>query len=144
MALTLISEIGGQVILGDYADETIVPAIADGTAKAGWVVGITAAGSVGGTDTGAPDFFTGFLLPNHTIDVDTAITVSLPVSVVIPKSGHLYGIVTTDLSATGSGLPMTFSATAGAWDVVAAVEGASFCRTYEYTSGDTVAVVIWN
>lgn len=144
MALTLISEIGGQVILGDYADETIVPAIGDGTAKPGWLVGITSAGAISATDTDAPDFFTGFLLPHHTLDVDAVVTASLPCSVVIPKSGHLYGAFLTDLNATGQGLPINPSGTAGSMDVVAAVENQSLARTYAYTDDDTVGIIIWN
>ena len=144
MALTLISELGGQVIMGDYADETIVPALGDGTAKAGWFVGITTALAISATDTGAPDFFTGFLLPHHTLDVNAVITSALPCSVVIPKSGHLYACIVTDLNASGQGLPLKPSGTAGAFDVVAAVEDPSLCRTYQYDDGDTVAIIIWN
>ena len=144
MALSKISELGGQVILGDYLDETIIPAIADGTAKAGWAVGMSTSLVVGGTDTGAPDAFIGLLLPQYTIDVDTAITSPLPVSVVIPKSGHLYAVIVTDLNSSLVGLPLNFGATAGAFSIVAAVEDAHVCKTYSYTDDDTVAIVVWN
>ena len=143
MALSKISELGGQVILGNYLDEMIVPAIADGTAKAGWLVGISAAGVVGGTDTGAPDQITGFLLPQHTIDVDTAITSPLKVNVVIPKSGHLYACFVTDLNTSVPGSALKPSATAGSMAIEAVIENTHIARTYSYTDGDTVAVVTW-
>ena len=143
MALSKISELGGQVILGDYIDETIIPAIGDGTAKAGWVVGLTTAGVVAGVDTGAPDALIGILLPHYLIDVDAAITSPYPVSVVIPKSGHLYTVFVADANSSLVGLPFNIGADAGKLAVVAAAEGQHICRSYAYTDGDTVAIVVW-
>jgi len=143
MALTKISELGGQVILGDYKDETIIPAIADGTALAGWYVGLTTAGVVAGAATGAPDAGIGLLLPHHLIDVDTLITSPFPVSVVIPKSGHLYAVFCADMNSSLVGLPMNIGADAGKFVVVAAIENQYICRSYSYTDGDTVAIVVW-
>ena len=143
MAISTISGLGGQVILGDYLDETIIPAIADGTAKAGWVVGLTTAGVVAGADTDAPDALIGILLPQYTIDVDTAITSPLPCSVVIPKSGHLYAVFVADMNSSLVGLPMNISGDAGVFAVVATVEGTHLCKSYSYTDGDTVAIVVW-
>ena len=144
MALTKISELGGQIILGDYKDETIIPAIADGTAKAGWLVGMSTGLVVAGADSDSPDAFIGFLLPHYLVDVDGAITSPFPVSVVIPKSGHLYAVFVADLNSSLVGLPLNIGADAGVFALVAAAEGQSLCRTYSYTDGDTVAIVIWN
>ena len=143
MALSKISELGGQVILGDYLDETILPAIADGTAKAGWLVGLTTAGVVAGADTDAPDAFIGILLPHYLIDVDGAITAALPVSVVIPKSGHLYAMFVADMNSSLVGLPVNISGDAGVLAVVAAAEGQHIARSYAYTDGDTVGIFVW-
>ena len=143
MALSKISELGGQVILGDYSDETIIPAIADGTAKAGWLVGLTTAGIVAGADTDSPDAAIGLLLPHYLIDVDGAITSPYPVSVVIPKGGHLYAVFVADMNSSLVGLPMNVGGDAGKFVVVATVEGTHLCKSYSYTDGDTVAIVIW-
>lgn len=143
MAISKISELGGQVILGDYKDETIIPAIADGTAKAGWYVGLTTAGVVAGADTDTPDAGIGLLLPHYLMDVDAAITSPFPVSVVIPKSGHLYAVFVADMGSSLVGLPMNIGGDAGKFVVVAAVEDTHLCKSYAYTDDDTVAIVVW-
>ena len=145
MALSKLSELGGKVILGDEGDETIVPAKADGTAKASWLVGITAAGTITATDVdGNIDHWVGLLLPHYLIDVDGAITVGLDVGVVIPKSGHFYVVTCDDLNAETVGMPLNIGNNAGIFSLQAAVEGVALCRTYSYTDGDTVAIIIWN
>ena len=143
MALSKISDLGGQVILGDYIDETIIPAIADGTAKAGWVVGLTTAGVVAGADTDSPDALIGILLPHYLVDTDAAITSPYPCSVVIPKSGHLYAMFCADANSSLVGLPFNISGDAGVLAVVAAAENQHICRSYSYTDGDTVGIFVW-
>ena len=143
MALTKISDLGGQVILGDYTDETILPAIADGTAKAGNAVYINAAGQAVQTDVDVADFFTGYLLPHYKVDVDTAITAALPCSVVIPKSGHLYGVFINDPALSHSGVPLIFTTTAGSLGKITDVEATKDAYTYSITSGDSVGIIIW-
>ncbi len=145
MALTLISEIGGQVILGDYTDETIIPGIADGTAKAGELVSLVGAtGVVAQTDVDVTDSWIGILLPHYKVDVDTAITGALPCSIVIPKSGHLYGVICIDLNGSAKiGVPVIATTTAGAFGPQTDVEAAQLGTTYSYTDGDTVAIIVW-
>ena len=46
MALSNLSDLGGQVVLGDEGDETILPAKGDGTAKPGNPVSINSAVSI--------------------------------------------------------------------------------------------------
>lgn len=143
MALSKISEIGG-VIQGDYATEQIITALADGTALAGWCVGLTAAGVAVGTDTDGVDEFVGILLPHYAIDIDTLITGAKVVEVVIPQSGHLYGIFCADLNSSSMGLHLKFGADAGKLALEADIANSVHCcRTISYTDGDTVAVVAW-
>lgn len=143
MVLSKISEVGG-VIQGNWDDEIIVPAIADGTAKAGWLVGITAAGAVAGIDTDGVDHFVGILLEQKDVDMDTAITASKPVSVVIPQSGHLYGVFCADLGTSTVGTLLSAGSDAGVMAKVAAVENFHMARTYRYTDNDTVCIAIWD
>lgn len=143
MALSKISEIGG-VIQGSYENEHIITAIADGTALAGWCVGLSAAGVVGGTDSGAPDAFLGILLPHYGTDIDTLISSPDVVGVVIPQSGHLYGIFCADLNSSSMGIHLIFGADAGVLALEADIANADYvARTIKYTDGDTVAVVAW-
>jgi len=143
MALSKISEIGG-VIQGNWDEEYIITGICGaGSQKAGWAVSLTAAGVTAPTDNGVNEDFIGLLLLHYTIDMDTLITANLIVDVVVPKSGHLYGVFTGDLGASHPGITMLFCANAGLFDIQAALEGEHICRSHTYTSGDTVAVVIW-
>ena len=142
MALSKISDIGGRVVLGDEGDETILPAKGDGTAKPGNPVSINSAGVVVQTDADASDLFTGFLLTSYETDVDAVITSGRPCSVVVPRSGHFYGVTMLDLNLEGSSIPVLFSTTAGSMGVAGDVEAAQ-ASTYKYTDGDTVAIIIW-
>ena len=145
MALSKISERGGHVIQGNWDDETIAVAIADGTAKAGMLVGLIAAtGVVDGTDT-TNDAIVGILLPHHKIDVDAAITGALIVNYVIPKSGHLYGMLCDDQGAHVVGWGTILSANAGLMaPATDAVTENIIARSYTYTSADTVGIFIWS
>ena len=91
MATTALSTIGG-VILSSERDELILPALGDGSAKAGNLVGVLSTGKVVACGSAATDDeFAGILLPNYAYDMDTAIGDGQPCSIVVPKSGHLYG-----------------------------------------------------
>jgi hypothetical protein len=142
MVLSKISEIGG-VIIGNWDDEFIVPALGDGTTKAGMVVNINAAGQAVATDVDAVDLFTGIALPAKDIDLDTAITANKQMSVVIPKSGHLYGVFIVDLNLSDVGCTLIFTTTAGSLGSSTDVEATHVARTYRYDDGDTVGIVIW-
>jgi len=144
MVYTKLSEVGGKVIIGDEQDEIILPALADGTSKAGHLVTILSTGYVDNTDTDNPNEFVGILLPHYSIDVDTAITSGLPVNVVVPRSGHLYAFYTLDMNASDAGHPGTFSGTEGVGSaVITDIEATANWRTYRYDDGDTVGIFIW-
>ena len=145
MANTTLSSIGG-VIQGNWNDEFIIGAHGDGTAKAGWTVTVLATGQVRATDVdGNLDEMAGILLPCYAIDMDTAITAAQPCSVVIPQSGHLYGVYTADLgSAIILGEPMVFHATqAGTLDAGGNIEAEHVARFYKGSDDDTYNIVIW-
>ena len=142
MALSKISDIGGRVVLGDEGDETILPAKGDGTAKPGDPVSINSAGVVVQTDEDASDLFTGFLMTSYETDVNAVITSGRPCSVVVPRSGHFYGVTCLDMNLGGASIPMQFSTTAGSMGVSADVQLA-VASSYKYDDGDTVAIIIW-
>ena len=143
MVKTLISEMGGSICVSS-AEETYVTAIADGTAKAGHLVGlIIATGVVAGCNTTNVDEFVGILCERYDTDIDTAPTSGKTVRVVLPKSGHIYRMFCADLNATGIGLCVGFGATAGVLALVAAIENTHIARSWTYTDGDSVGDFIW-
>ena len=142
MAYSKISEIGG-VIQGSWDDEHIIPALGDGTTKAGMAVYINTSGQAVATDVNVADLFVGFALPCPQIDMDTAITANYPMSVVIPQSGHLYGTFIVDLNLSDAGNNLIFTTTAGSLGTNTDVEAETIAHTYTYDDGDTVGVVIW-
>jgi hypothetical protein len=142
MAYSKISEIGG-VIHGSWDDEIILPALGDGTTKAGMVVYINTSGQAVATDVNAADLFTGIALPCKDIDIDTAITANKQMSVVVPQSGHMYGVFIVDLNLSDAGNNLIFTTTAGSLGTSTDVEAVSVAQTYRYDDGDTVGVVIW-
>lgn len=144
MANTTLSSIGG-VIQSNFTDEHIVGALGDGTAKAGNAVGILSTGKVVQSGSaGTDDEFIGFLLPNFGVDMDTAITASQPCSVVIPQSGHLYGVTTADLGTSKPGYPLIHDATDGQLDKVGTgIEDEHIARLYRGTDDDTYQIIIW-
>lgn len=115
MATTTLSQLGGIVCVDGKGGETIISAIADGTAVAGQVVGVVSStGKIAGTDDGAFEFFTGILLPRYDTDCDTAPTAGDAVEIVIPQDGHAYNVAITDPGADKDpGLGLVFSTTAG-------------------------------
>ena len=142
MAYSKISEIGG-VIQGSWDDEFIIPALGDGTTKAGMVVTISTAGQAVATDKDAVDLFVGIALPCPYLDMDAAITANYPMNVVIPQSGHLYGVFIVDLNLSDAGNNLIFTTTAGSLGTSTDVENVAVAHTYTYDDGDTVGVVIW-
>ena len=143
MVKTLISEMGGSICVSS-AEETYVTAIADGTAKAGHLVGlIIATGVVAGCNTTNVDEFVGILCERYDTDIDTAIGSGKTVRIVLPKSGHKYRMFTADLGATGVGICVGFGADAGVLALVAAIENTHIARSWKYTDDDTVGEFIW-
>lgn len=142
MALSKISEIGG-VIQGNWDDEHIIFGIADGNEKAGNLVGLTAAGVVDGSET-TNDTVVGIQLEHYGTDMDTAPASGKVVPIVVPQSGHLYGIICADLNITTYGWGIRVGATAG--DAAAAADitvDQILGRIHRYADGDTVGVFVW-
>jgi len=143
MVKSKISELGGQICVDSGGLEIRVTAKADGTAKAGWVCGLTVAGVVDGSDTDNVDEFVGILAKRYDTAIDTIPTAGEAVELIIPIAGRRYRIFVTDLNTSIPGATVNFGGTAGSLTVVAALEGAHIARAYNYTDGDTVAEVIW-
>ena len=99
-----LSDAGGVVCVSGRADEKIITAKADGTAKAGQPVAVRGIGTVG-TDgdvlgvtvaADATDWVTGIVLPKYNVDCDTAVADGDLVEIVIPKARRLYNVAISD------------------------------------------------
>lgn len=146
MANTL-SQIGG-VIQGNWLDEEVVAGVADGVALAGNLVGFTgASGAVGDIHrtfkTGNFDEFIGILLPHHKYDMDTLIGDGEICNIVVPQSGHLYGVFSDNLGGALVGEPLCIGLTDGALDTTDDIEEEHVARLFSGTTGDTFYVVAW-
>ena len=110
-----LSALGGRVCVEGREGETIITAIADGTAVAGQVVGIPiATGIAAGSDLGVFEFFTGIQLERYDTDCDTAPTAGLMIEVVIPKVGRRYNVaIENPAGDLDAGYPFVFGDTAG-------------------------------
>lgn len=145
MANTTLSSIGG-VIQSNDGKELLTGAIADGTAKAGWLVEITSAGLATAVDIGGnTDRMTGILLANNKTDMDTAIVSGQPVSVVLPQGGRLYGIYCDANSGVAPGIAHGYHATTdGALDEVADPQTTQYlCKLFKGATGDEYQIFIW-
>jgi hypothetical protein len=145
MALTKISEIGG-VIQGNWDDEFIISGYGDGAIKAGMLVSFLATGVVQPVhpDTNNEDEFLGISLGSYDTDIDTAVPATSVINVVIPQSGHLYGVLCTNPGAALAGEPMQIDIDAdGLLEAAGDIETEHIARKYKHTSGDSVAIVIW-
>ena len=105
----------GIVCVDGKADEIIIPGIADGTAVAGHVVGVTIADNVAaGSDLGAFEFFRGIQLPRYDTDCNTAPTAGKAIEIVIPKAGRRYNVaIENPAGDLDDGYPFIFGDTAG-------------------------------
>ena len=149
-ANTLLSELGGKVIQGSQHNENIETYLADGTCKAGWLVGIEGTDLlVHGADDAALEFFVGIALPRYDTDCDTAFTTSDPIDIVIPKSGNYYAVLMENPADTlQEGHMLTFSNTAGAVEKCATFDGGSDLQTIatnkeQVITGTTFAIIRW-
>ena len=149
-ANTLLSELGGKVIMGSQHDEIVETWLADGTAKAGWLVGLSGTDLVvSGTDVGGLEYFIGIALPRYDTDVDTSFTGDDLIDVVIPISGHYYAVLMANPSATLEGAtPLSWGATAGAVHKCATIQGSADVQIIAYNkeqviTGTTFALVRW-
>lgn len=144
MANTTLSSIGG-VLQGSDSDEIILGAMGDAACVPGDLVTILATGLVQEVDVGGnTDAFIGILLEDHLTDMDTAIPTTSPCQVVVPRSGHLYGVhVDTDQGVI-AGEAYIFHATEdGRLDESQDIEAYHLGRKYRGASGDTFIIVLW-
>lgn len=148
MANTKISHLGTRKI-SLSGNERRIPALGNGVAKPGDIVGITdATGKVVGINIGASELFRGILDDKPEIAEDTAIADGAPCSVIIPQSGKLYNIGITDAAgAVASGLPHKVSNSAGKLEGPANTNmntaGNLAINTKPLANGDTVMEAQW-
>ena len=145
---SLLSALGGSIFVDGYDGERKVTLIADGTAKAGHLVGQTAGDGIArGVDIdGNLDEFDGIQSKRYDTDLDSAPTAGKAVDVYYPISGHRYRIHIHDPGAVlYPGEPMTFHASdAGQADKGGDSEAEHICRiSKEVANGDSFAEVVW-
>jgi len=106
MANTKISDLGNEICLS-AGEEIRIPALGNGIAKPGEIVGITdATGKVVGIDIGASELYRGILDKHWKTGIDAVITDGERCSIVVPTSGRQYRVWITDASGavtTGNG-----------------------------------------
>ena len=144
-AVTKLSELGGNVCADSRADELWISRFADGTLKAGYLADISAGIAVG-LDYGSNlDEFGGFVLSRYDTDVDTAITASELIDIVIPQGGHLYNVLIENPGATlYAGEPLVFSSTVSALEKGANIEAEHVARLFDdVLTTTTFATIIW-
>jgi hypothetical protein len=150
MANDKISDLGDRrIALGN--NEIRIPALGNGTAKAGQVVGLVrSTGKVAGSDIGAFEYFEGILDDNPDLANDVVIPDGYPCSIIIPQAGHKYRVWCIDLGgAVLEGTRMGFSASAGLLQKATAIGVAQstifgICSTCSLgANGDDVVEVRW-
>ena len=114
MAKTELKHLGSSVLVDDQ-DEKFIPALGDGNALPGELCYIDPAdGKAKGAEVGAQEFFSGILMESKITGPETAPVAGVPVTLVVPKSGHNYRvrcIAAGDTDEVGTGV--VFSATPG-------------------------------
>lgn len=147
MANTNLSDLGGSIFVDGYDGESTITLLADGTAKAGSLVGQTSgSGTMRGVDLdGNLDEFDGILVERYDTDLDSAPTAGKACTVVRPKAGRKYRVQMADQGAAKyQGEPMTFSNTAGIITAAGDAESAHVCRlSKDIADDDTVCEVVW-
>lgn len=143
-----LSDLGGTIFVDGYDGERKITLIADGTAKAGHLVGQAAGDGIArGVDIdGSLDEFDGIQATRYDTDIDSAPTAGLAVDVYYPKAGHRYRVHIGDPGTTlYSGEPMIHHATqAGALYQGAAQEAVHQARlSRDVANGDAYAEVVW-
>lgn len=146
MAKTKISDLGDRRIAVSGLPEIRKPAIADGTAKPGDLVGINASGVIVQTQVGTSELFNGILDDNPTIAEDIASAAGAAVSVIVPQSGHLYRCKMEDAGGSvAAGMPHAVGSTAGALEDIANLNTATPLAILEeaIVDDDTVGLFRW-
>jgi len=147
MANTSLSSIGG-VIQGNWTDEEIVVCLGDNAVTPGMLVGVVVGSGVVQPvhpDTNNEDEFLGIALPALNTDMDTAPGTGVPMNIVIPQSGHLYGILTKALPAsTLVGEPLQIDEDVdGQMEVGGNIEEEHIARLFKGDESDTYIIVNW-
>lgn len=147
MANTTLSSLGGKIWVDGYSGETIITLKADGTCKAGWIVGQASGnGTARGVDTdGNLDELDGIALPRYDTDLDTAFTSGDLISVVIPISGKTYRVKMTDAGGSlYAGEPMVLTTVAGEVAAGADIEAVHIGRLRKsIVDDDTWCELVW-
>lgn len=149
MANTKISDLGSRKIAVSGLGEIRIPALGNGTAKPGDVVGVTdATGKVVGINIGSSEMFRGILDDDPTLAENTAITDGKACSIIIPQKGHRYRVHCKDPSgAVVSGLPHKFGDVAGtvlgAANTNMNTAGNCCINSQALANGDTVMEAEW-
>lgn len=147
MANTSLSDLGGSIFVNGYDGELLITLKADGTCKAGWIVGQASGnGTARGVDLdGNLDELDGIAVERYDTDIDTAFTSGDAIEVVVPKSGKVYRVKADPTGAAYAGEPVTMHATtAGAIDNGGDAEAVHIGRLYrDMGASDTWAEIVW-
>jgi hypothetical protein len=146
--VTLLSALGDSIYVDGEDGESKVTLIADGTAKAGWLVGQTAGDGTARAmnPTSNYDELDGIMEQRYDTDLDTAPTVGKPVVVARPKAGKKYRVKIKDPGTTlYPGEPMIpIAGTDGALDKAGDIEAFHMARiSKQVANGQTFAEVTW-
>lgn len=145
MANTKLSEIGG-VLQDSRGNELIVSAIGAATGKPGDLCGILTTGVIefADLDSTTADTILGLLLPKYDVDMDTAPGASVPVEIVIPQAGHIYGAHGGAASTAETGWSLELHATSpGLMTECTNVEDAHIAKYYKVAASDEFFLVVW-
>lgn len=146
MANTL-KDLGGSIFVDGEDGERKISLIADGTAKAGYLVGQTAgSGTMRASNaTGSLDETDGILMERYDTDLNTAPTSGDVCEVVYPISGHRYRVAVYLAAAAYSGEPMKYNTGhAGMLEAAGDYESEHVARlSKDAASGDNFAEVVW-
>lgn len=146
MANTKISDLGDRRIAISGLPEIRKPALGDGTAKPGDIVGINSSGKVVQTQVGTSELFDGILDDEPILAEDTAIPDGYACSVIVPQSGHLYRCKMEDAGGSvAAGMPHAVGSTAGALEDTANLNTATPLAKLEkaIVDNDTVGEFRW-
>jgi len=148
MANTVISDLGNEICLS-AGEEIRLPALGNGIAKPGEIVGITDAdGKIVGIEVGTSELFAGIVDKHWKTGIDAVIAAGEKCSVVVPTTGRMYRLWITDASgAVTRGNGHTVSATAGRLVGAAAASmntaGVLCTNTNVLANGDLVMESRW-
>lgn len=142
-----VGDLGDSIFVDGEDGEDKITLKADGTCKAGDLVGQTSGnGTARGVDLdGNLDEFDGIARERYDTDINSAFTAADPIQVVRPKAGRKYRVKLLDQGgAKYQGEPMTFSNTAGALTAVGDAESAHVCRlSKDIADDDIICEVVW-